>query len=101
MHTEIAVLSLIHHPNVVQMKEVFESKDSIQIIMRLYPYGDLLKRLRSLTSVLTEATVKRLIWNLVNAVCYLHSFGIIHRDIKPENILSIFLCLYSSHAFSD
>jgi len=70
------------------MKEVFESKDKIYIVMRLYPYGDLLKRLRGLKEKLDERTVKIIVWNVTNAVNYLHSLGVVHRDIKPENILS-------------
>jgi serine/threonine protein kinase len=37
---------------------------------------------------LDERTVKIIVWNVTNAVNYLHSLGVVHRDIKPENILS-------------
>lgn len=28
-----------------------------------------------------------MIYNLLDAVSYIHSIGIIHRDIKPENLI--------------
>ena len=31
--------------------------------------------------------MRKLIYQLVKAIDYIHKLGIIHRDIKPENIL--------------
>merc|ERR1711998_685258 len=39
---------------------------------------------------------KTLAFNLVDAVAYIHSKGIMHRDLKPENIL-----LVSKHSDTD
>ena len=36
---------------------------------------------------LEEALVKRIFKQIVNAVDYCHTIGVIHRDIKLENIL--------------
>ena len=37
--------------------------------------------------MLSEDRVKQLMWQIVQAVKYLHGFGIVHRDLKLENIM--------------
>ena len=34
-----------------------------------------------------------MVYNLANALRYLHALNIVHRDIKPENLLVRCLCL--------
>ena len=34
-----------------------------------------------------------MVYNLANALRYLHALNIVHRDIKPENLLVCRLCL--------
>eukprot|EP00475_Leptophrys_vorax_P037543 TRINITY_DN6486_c0_g1_i7.p1 TRINITY_DN6486_c0_g1~~TRINITY_DN6486_c0_g1_i7.p1 ORF type:complete len:765 (+),score=168.23 TRINITY_DN6486_c0_g1_i7:343-2295(+) len=87
LRQEIAILNVVRHPRVVQMREVFETPDKLYIVLKLYPHGDLFKFIRSQKSRLSETTVKKLIWNIVDAIVYLHTLGIVHRDLKPENIL--------------
>ncbi|KAM0944551.1 putative cyclin-dependent kinase CMGC-CDKL-Cr family [Dioscorea sansibarensis] len=48
---------------------------------------DLRTHLASKNQGLNEATVKRLMLQLLLGVAYLHSHGILHRDLKPGNLL--------------
>jgi serine/threonine protein kinase len=82
LRQEIAILNVVRHPRIVQMKEVFENPEKIFIILRLYENGDLFKYIRNLKTRLSELSVKKIIWNLIDTVMYLHSLGIVHRDLS-------------------
>jgi serine/threonine protein kinase/Ca2+-binding EF-hand superfamily protein len=86
LRAEIAILKLIHHPNIVRLKEVFESHDSIKIVLNLVAGGDLLHFLQRKKHI-EEPVAKYIMFKMLHAVKFLHSHGVVHRDIKPENIL--------------
>ena len=86
LRSELAIVKLVNHPNIVRTIDVFESLDKIFIVMERVRGGDLLSRLQR-SGKMSEFEGKRTIRALVTAIKYLHSKGIIHRDIKPENVL--------------
>lgn len=81
LQQEIAILNVVRHPRIVQMKEVFETQERYYIVLRLYENGDLFQYIKGLKKKLDEKCVKKIIWNLVDAVMYLHNLGIVHRDL--------------------
>ena len=86
LRSEVAIMRLLNHSNVVQMKEVFEDKGKMYLVMELVEGGELFDRIRT-NRVFTEFTAFHVTRQLVHIVKYLHEAGIVHRDIKPENIL--------------
>lgn len=48
--------------------------------------GDLFDAITSSTKY-TERDGSAMVYNLANALRYLHGLSIVHRDIKPENLL--------------
>ncbi|MES1922081.1 hypothetical protein MHBO_003599, partial [Bonamia ostreae] len=86
LRLELSIIKLLHHPNVTQICDVFEEKNSTYIVMRLFTGGDLFERVKS-KGVLEEKKAKAVMWRIFDAVRYIHSLGIAHRDLKPENIL--------------
>ena len=57
-----------------------------------YVENDLAKLLRDTTVELSEEHVVTITYNLLCALNFLHSAGVMHRDIKPANILIDDLC---------
>lgn len=86
LRTEIAVLKIVDHPNIIKMCGIYESKKYIYIVMEKLSGGELFERIVGRPRF-TEVEAAKLIVPLLEAVAYLHDLGIAHRDLKPENIL--------------
>jgi hypothetical protein len=86
LRREFEVLKGVDHPNIIRLEKAIYATDHIYIFQELISGGDLLSYLESKGGLAeTEAAV--VIFQVLKAVEYLHSRGIVHRDIKPENIL--------------
>ncbi len=83
---EITILKKIHHPYIVDLKEVMSSKDKIFMVMELVTGGDLFDKI-AVEGPMKEPAAKTLFAQLLSALHYCHSRGIFHRDLKPENVL--------------
>jgi len=88
MRSELAIMRLIDHPNVIKFKEVFDTKKHLLIVMENAKGGELYERI-SMKNKFSEYAASRIIKQLLEVVAYLHDIGIIHRDLKPENILLV------------
>jgi BR serine/threonine kinase len=86
VRSEVGLMSLLDHPNLIRFFEVCESKRHLYIILEFAPNGELFdfitggQRLRFSESM-------RLFRELIYGVEYLHIHGICHRDLKLENLL--------------
>ena len=88
LRTEIAVLRMLNHPNIISIKHVFETTADICIVMQYVKGGDLFDRIVEMKRF-PEATAKSVLYKLLKVILYLHQRGIVHRDLKPENILCL------------
>lgn len=86
LRSEIAIMQLVNHPHVIHLKNVFEHREEIFIVMGLVMGGDLFQRI-SVYKRFDEDTTRTIVYRLLETVQHLHSYGIVHRDIKPENIM--------------
>ena len=87
--TEIDILKIAKHPNIIKLYDVFENENYIYIIMEYCAGGDLFTYLEKRGFRLPETRAAEIIHKLSTAVYFLHEYGIVHRDLKPENILMI------------
>ncbi|XP_071477076.1 kalirin-like [Diadema antillarum] len=83
---EAAILKPLQHPFIYQLHATYETHGQYILVLDLVPDGRLLEYLVGLPQV-TERQVISFIRQLVQAIGYLHSNGIVHLDIKPENTL--------------
>lgn len=83
---EIAILKLVDHPNVIHLKYTYEDRQKIYIVTELIENGDFLDYIVT-QKCFDEDKLKVVIRQLLEAIAYLHEFGIVHCDIKPENML--------------
>ena len=84
---EIEVMKMSKHPNVVKLIDIFESADNFYLVLEYMGGGDLFDYLKVRKFRLTEDRAREIILQLIQAVQFLHSFGVVHRDIKLENVM--------------
>lgn len=88
---EIEILEKLHHPHVVEMKEIFETKsmrgkNMVYIVMELVTGGELFTKIVEKKNF-SEAEARDVTKTILETLVYAQSVGIAHRDLKPENIL--------------
>eukprot|EP00941_MAST-03F_sp_MAST-3F-sp1_P002993 g2993.t1 len=91
------VLARLSHPNIVRLVYTFQDSRYLFFVMDLCPNGDLLRLIRhcaeqnAIQSVRGRAlSLSQTLFysaEIVVALQYLHSMGVVHRDLKPENLL--------------
>ena len=87
VRTEIDIMKLCHHPNVVHLLDHFENAEYIFIVMEYIRGGRLTDYMKEKKFHFTEKRVAEIIYEIALGVKYLHKYGIIHRDLKPDNIM--------------
>ncbi|XP_039204719.1 serine/threonine-protein kinase 36 isoform X2 [Crotalus tigris] len=85
LQREIEIMRGLHHPNIVQMLDSFETDKEV-VVVTDYAEGELFQILED-DGNLPEEQVQLIAAQLASALYYLHSHRILHRDMKPQNIL--------------
>lgn len=83
-------VQIMHHltgqPNIVELKDAYEDKHAVHLILELCAGGELFDRIIA-KGHYTERAAASLLRTIVQVVHTCHSMGVIHRDLKPENFL--------------
>jgi len=83
---EIKLLQELHHPNVIELVDVFGHKSNVSLVMDFMD-TDLEFIIKDNSIVLTQANIKAYILQTLQGLEYLHMNWILHRDLKPNNLL--------------
>jgi serine/threonine protein kinase len=67
------------------MRESYETEQYLHIIMEQVKGGELFEHIK--TYELEEREVAIIMYQLIEAIQYMQTCGVVHRDLKPENIL--------------
>ncbi|KAG0352064.1 pkb-activating kinase-like protein [Podila minutissima] len=86
VNIEKNVLYKLDHPGVVKLYSTFQDSSSLYYVLELCQNGELLTFIKKLGSF-DENCTRFYVAQILTAVEYVHSQGVIHRDLKPENIL--------------
>lgn len=86
LNREIQILTRVEHPNIVVLKDLYDTGDRFLFVMELVTGGELFDRIIEKGSY-SEDDARILVKQILQGVAYLHSQGIAHRDLKPENLL--------------
>jgi len=74
------------HPHVARLVDVYESKTRLELVMECLTGGELFDRIAR-RKRFSEKDAANAAWQMLLAVNYLHSHGLVHRDLKLENFL--------------
>ncbi|XP_062544540.1 serine/threonine-protein kinase SIK3 homolog isoform X2 [Armigeres subalbatus] len=83
---EISILKVLHHPHITRLYEVMESRNKIYLVTEHAARGEIFDHLVA-NGRMKEEEASRIFSQIISAVDYCHSKGIVHRDLKAENVL--------------
>ncbi|XP_029479879.1 death-associated protein kinase 2-like [Oncorhynchus nerka] len=83
---EVEILQSLQHTNVMALRDVFESRAEVVLIVELISGGELFDFIAEKESLSEEEAIEFL-KQILKGVGFMHTKNIAHFDLKPENIM--------------
>jgi calcium-dependent protein kinase len=83
---EVLILKKLDHPHIIKIFEFNEDEFNLYVVMELCRGGELLDTVVKKRCI-SENDAALFMKQIISAVYYMHSLGIVHRDLKLENML--------------
>jgi len=87
LKSEVKILQELRHPNIISLKEVFATDQSIYLITEYAGGGELHAAIRTISSSLSRGQAMFYTGLMLLMLEYLNNRNIVYRDLKPENIM--------------
>ena len=88
VHSEIKIMEQVSHPRIARMYEAVETPKRMHLIMECLDGGNLCSYVKAKRR-LSEDESRRIFFQILQAIEYLHALGVTHRDVKLENVLFV------------
>ncbi|XP_053595451.1 serine/threonine-protein kinase SIK3 isoform X2 [Microplitis demolitor] len=83
---EVHIMKRLRHPHIIRLYQVMETEKMIYLVTEYAPGGEIFDHLVR-NGRMSEPEARRIFKQIVLAVHYLHTHGVVHRDLKAENLL--------------
>ena len=83
---EIRIVAKLQHPHVLPLHDSGESGGFLYYVMP-YVEGESLRQRLAREGQMPVHDAVRILREVVDALAYAHSHGVLHRDIKPDNVM--------------
>jgi calcium/calmodulin-dependent protein kinase I len=83
---EFELMKRLDHENIVRVHDCIQVKGTVYIVMELVEGMELFEAIASIARY-CEDDARKLFYQILQAIKYMHQNGVCHRDIKPSNIM--------------
>jgi serine/threonine protein kinase len=84
--SEAKNLARMSHRNIIKVRDLVEEEHTVAFVMDCV-HGQTLKDLLESNGKLSDSQIRDIFLQLLDALSYVHQYGLVHRDVKPSNFM--------------